>query len=87
MKAMIQDEKMRGLADTVEMFIKAAVELEAVFTGNYDGGDFCSGMIFGRAGSKMLVGIALKFMSLPDEHNPSLKDKHPKGRVTNSFIE
>ena len=58
MKAMVQDEKMKSMADSVELFINAAVEMEEVFMGNYDGGDFCGGMIFGMAGSKALVSIA-----------------------------
>jgi len=79
---MSKDEKMNGLIDTAEIFIKSAAELEILFTGNYDGGDFCSGLIFGRAGSKMLLEISGRFMEIPDEHNPELKEKHPKGRVT-----
>ena len=75
------------MADSVELFIEAVVELEEVFTGNYDGGDFCSGMIFGKTGSKALVTIAQKFMTIPDEHNPALKNKHPEGRVTKEFLE
>ena len=87
MKVMMQDEKMKSMADSVELFIEAVVELEEVFTGNYDGGDFCSGMIFGKTGSKALVTIAQKFMTIPDEHNPALKGKHPEGRVTKEFLE
>ena len=83
---MMNDEKLKSLADTAETFINAASELEAVFLGNYDGGDFCSGLIFGRAGSKMLVEVANRFMNIPDEHNPALKEKHPQGRVTKEFL-
>ena len=73
MKAMMPDEKMKSMADSVELFINVAVELEEVFMGNYDGGDFCGGMIFGKAGSKALVSIAQRFMHIPDDHNPALK--------------
>ena len=82
MKAMMQDEKMKSMADSVELFVGAVVNLEEVFMGNYDGGDFCAGMIFGKEGSKALVAIAHRFMTIPDEHNPALKEKHPKGRIT-----
>ena len=55
---MMNDEKMKGIAETAETFINSACELEAVFFSGYDGGDFCSGFVFGRAGSKMLVEVA-----------------------------
>ena len=40
----------------------------------------------------MLIDIAYKLInydrnSLPDEHNPALKEKHPTGRVTSDFLE
>ena len=81
--------------NTVEIFINNAVELEAVFRGGYDGGDFCSGFIFGRSGSKMLMEIAGEYLApdLPDEHNPALKaPKETKGkkgsrdRVSKDFV-
>ena len=56
--AMMNDEKMKSLAETAETFINSACELDAVFLSGYDGGDFCSGLIFGRAGSRMLVEVA-----------------------------
>ena len=91
MKVMMQEEKMKSMADSVELFINAAVELEEVFMGNYDGGDFCGGMIFGRSGSRTLVEIAHRFMKIPDDHNPALKKKleepkHPTGRVTKEYL-
>ena len=87
MKTMAKDEKVKNLVETAEVFFNSIAELETLFSGNYDGGDFCTGLIFGRAGSKMLVEIAGKMFQLPDEHNPALKEKHPKGRVTNEFLE
>mmetsp|Transcript_10022 Transcript_10022/g.11812 ORF Transcript_10022/g.11812 Transcript_10022/m.11812 type:complete len:145 (+) Transcript_10022:26-460(+) len=74
MKVMMPDEKMKSMAESVELFIEAVVELEGVFMGSYDGGDFCSGMIFGKQGSKTLVAIAQRFMKIPDDHNPKMKD-------------
>ncbi len=88
MKNMITDKEMKSVATSVEMFIAGILDLENVFIGDYDGGDFCSGMVFGRSGSKILVDIARKFSSIPDEHNPALKklpDRHE--RVTKSFID
>ena len=73
MQAFTKDEKLNTLVDTIELFTNAASELEVLFYGNYDGGDFCSGLIFGRSGSKMLIEIANRLVSIPDEHNPANK--------------
>ena len=71
---MSSNELVLGLADSAETFLDSCIELEAVFSGEYDGGDFCSGLIFGRAGSKMLIEIANRFIEIPDDHNPALRD-------------
>ena len=73
MQALTKDEKMNSLADTIELFANSASELEVLFYGNYDGGDFCSGLIFGRSGSKLLIEVAQRLVTIPDEHNPALK--------------
>ena len=76
----MNDKAMNQMVSTVEIFINSATELEAVFRGGYDGGDFCSGFIFGRSGSKMLMEIAGEYLSpeLPDDHNPALKPPKPE---------
>ena len=91
MQAFTKDEKLNGLADTIELFANSASELEVLFYGNYDGGDFCSGLIFGRSGSKLLIEIAQRLVRIPDDHNPANKeqiekDKRPKGRITDEFL-
>ena len=58
MKVFLNDEKLSSMCDTFELFANGAAELEVLFLGNYDGGDFCSGLIFGKSGSKMLIEIA-----------------------------
>ena len=58
MQVFMKDEKLSSLCDTFELFANASSELEVLFVGNYDGGDFCTGLIFGRSGSKMLIEIA-----------------------------
>ena len=90
MKVMNKDPKMGSLIDTAETFINHSTDLEQLFSGSYDGGDFCSGFIFGRSGSKMLIEIAQKFMQheVPDEHKPKAKpNQQPKGRVTKEFLD
>ena len=90
MKVMNKDPKMQSLISTAETFINHSTDLEQLFFGDYDGGDFCSGFIFGRSGSKMLIEIAGQFMQhdIPDEHNPKFKpNQQPKGRVTKEFLD
>ena len=88
MKVMMKDESTRNMIDTTEMFINYGGDLQTLFAGTYDGGDFCKGLIFGRSGSKLLLQVSDRMMQLPDEHNPALKPKqveaHP--RITNDFL-
>ena len=74
MQAFTKDEKINSMADTIELFTNAASDLESLFYGNYDGGDFCSGLIFGRSGSKMLIEVAQRYWTIPDDHNPANRD-------------
>ena len=78
MQAFTKDEKINSLADTIELFTTAASDLEVLFYGNYDGGDFCSGLIFGRSGSKMLIEVAQRYWTIPDDHNPANRDQIEK---------
>ena len=85
MKLMMPDEKVRIFIDTVEIFVNGAIELQSVFSGNYDGGDFCSGLVFGMAGTKLLLASAHKMVkdSLPDDHNPAFKQQNRQNRQEN----
>ena len=56
-KMMMHDEKINKMADVIEIFVASASDLELLFNGSYDGGDFCTGFVFGRSGSKMLLEI------------------------------
>ena len=95
MQAFTKDEKINSLADTIELFTTAASDLEVLFYGNYDGGDFCSGLIFGRSGSKMLIEVAQRYWTIPEDHDPANREKiekakkeemRPKGRITDEFL-
>ena len=46
-----------------------------VFHSDYDGGDFCKGLIFGRDGSNMLYEIAQSFV---DENEKQLYEIEKK---------
>ena len=90
MKNMIPDKSMKSVAESVEIFIGAIIDLENVFMGDYDGGDFCSGLVFGISGAKMLIDIAKKFSTVTEE-NPALKRQKNVAdrneRVTQHFID
>ena len=63
MGGLVKDQNLETLISTVDVFINSISSLTAVFT-NYDGDDFCSGLIFGQKGSHMLVQIAKTLISL-----------------------
>ena len=58
---------------SIEKFINSIGNIITVFDGNYDGGDFCCGLIFGKYGARMLTDIADNFLVLPEDHDPSKK--------------
>jgi len=63
MGAMVKDKNLETLLSTVDVFVGSMSSLSAVFT-NYEGDDFCAGLIFGQKGSHMLVQIAKTLISL-----------------------
>ena len=50
MSGLLHDPNVDKLVNTVEVFINSLGSLMAVFDG-YEGGDFCSGLIFGMNGA------------------------------------
>lgn len=42
-------------------------DMMGVFARDYDAGDFCKGLIFGKDGSAMLYNIALTFVDEAEE--------------------
>ena len=52
-----KDKNVENMVSTVEVFISSLSSLMSVF-GGYDGGEFCSGLIFGSTGASMLTNIA-----------------------------
>ena len=74
MAGLAKDEKVASTIAALEAFVFTIADLMSVFMGNYDDGDFCSGLIFGKDGSKMMLQIAQAFVSPPPpEHDPSMK--------------
>ena len=69
MTSMIQDKNIVNMVSTMELFISSLSSLMAVFT-NYEGGDFCSGLIFGSNGAVMLTNIAKTLFEISTGKNP-----------------
>ena len=75
MAGMTKDETIKSTIEAVETFVLTISDVMAVFSGDYDGGEFCSGLVFGKDGSKMMLQIAQTFVKAPPkEHDPELKE-------------
>ena len=57
MSSLSKDKNIEHMVTTVELFVQSLSQLMAVFSG-YDGGEFCSGLLFGSTGASMLTNIA-----------------------------
>ena len=60
---LVKDQNLETLLSTVDVFVNSISSLMGVFS-NYEGDDFCAGLIFGQKGSHMLVNIAKTLVSL-----------------------
>ena len=63
MTGFIQDKNVEQMISTIEVFVSSLAQLMAVFT-NYEGGEFCSGLLFGSNGAQMLTNIAKTLMNI-----------------------
>ena len=69
-----KDEKIKSTIEALQAFVFTISDVMSVFTGDYEGGEFCSGLIFGKDGSKMMLEIAQSFVRPPPpDHNPEFK--------------
>ena len=85
MSGLLHDANIDKLVTTVELFINSLGSLMAVFDG-YEGGDFCSGLIFGMNGAQMLAHIATAAfeMTAPPPANAKVSaHKQPKSITQN----
>ena len=64
---MMQDAKVDQIILAVETFASGLIDLMAVFRGDYDYGDFCSGLVFGIDGAKILLALADQFVKHSDK--------------------
>ena len=65
MAGMNKDANIARIIEALEVFISTISEIASVFFGEYDGGDFCSGLIFGKDGTVMMLKIAETFIGPP----------------------
>jgi hypothetical protein len=65
------------IIEAVEVFVLGAIDMMSLFNGDYDQGDFCSGLIFGRDGSGMLLQLATQFVkhSTKESNRPDTKPR------------
>ena len=87
MSGLLHDANIDKLVTTVELFINSLGSLMVVFDG-YEGGDFCSGLIFGMNGAQMLAHIATAAFEMtsppPSAHKPAVANhKQPKAITQN----
>jgi hypothetical protein len=62
MAAMMKEEKLDKTVSQIDLFVTSMSDMMGVFAGDYDAGDFCRGLVFGKDGSAMLYGIAMRFV-------------------------
>ena len=79
MGSMVKDPNIETLVSTVDVFVNSVSSLMAVFNG-YEGDDFCSGIIFGKQGSQMLINIAKTLVTLKNTGNNA--GAHSRSSIT-----
>ena len=80
MSSLSKDKNVENMVSTVELFVQSLSQLMAVFSG-YDGGEFCSGLIFGSTGASMLTNIAQALATVSN-----LTEKNHKVPVDNTSL-
>ena len=79
MSGLTKDKNLETLVSTVEVFVGSSSSLMAVFN-NYEGDQFCSGLIFGQKGSHMLIQIAKTLVVLKQQNSSQNSITKAKGR-------
>ena len=54
---LIKNQDVEGIVKTTDVFIESVGSLASIFI-DYDGDEFCQGVLFGMKGSHMLIEIA-----------------------------
>ncbi len=69
-----KNSQVESFATTLETLANSMKDMMGVFNQEYDGGDFCKGLVFGRDGANMLYEIAQSFVD-EEERISYEKDK------------
>lgn len=78
MAAMMKEERLDQTVAQLDIFVTGMYNMMNVFQGDYDAGDFCKGLIFGKDGSAMLYNIALKFVEEQDNQTLQSESSSPE---------
>ena len=75
---------MASTVASIETFLEAFIDLTALFVGQYDRGEFCSGLVFGKDGAKMLMDVAMRFAV--DSENDPIDDLRKESGATRANL-
>ena len=79
------NDQLTALTNSLETFVSSMQDMMGVFNADYDGGDFCKGLIFGRDGSNMLYEVAQTFVDDADKREyESQKKKNTTNKASKS---
>lgn len=55
------------MLNNIDLFVTTVNHFKAVFSPNYEAGDFCKGLYFGKDGAQMLTKVAHSMVAEEDE--------------------
>ena len=82
---LIKQEDVEAIVKTTDVFIKSMGDLATIFI-DYEGDEFCQGVIFGKDGSFMLVQIASRFAQLAEFAGNNNSNKNGNASILDKFI-
>ena len=82
---LIKQEHVEEVVRTTDVFIKSLGSLSTIFI-DYEGDEFCQGLIFGKDGSYMLVQIASALAQVAEYAENSPLKKKGSGNGLSNFI-
>ena len=82
---LIKQEHVEAVVKTTDVLIKSLGSLSTIFI-DYEGDEFCQGLIFGKDGSYMLVQIASALAQIAEYAENSPLKKGGSGNGLSNFI-
>ena len=77
---MTKNDSLLKAANLIDTFINGMKDMVGVFADEYEGGDFCKGLIFGRDGASMLFEIAQTFVDEDERHQYQVDKKRSESK-------